>query len=98
MTSPDNIKVRFGAIAQAAQDIRTTQAQIEQELADIRTAVGRLAVWDGASSDFYRTQQHEIDTAWQDLNLLLNKIATNTQQAGEGYEDAERRVGMMFRG
>lgn len=96
MTGPDNIKVRFGALQQATQDISTTHAGIEQQLQDVRTAVGQLSVWDGASSDYYRTQQQQIDTAWNDIKDLLALIRGKTDQATQNYIDTEAGIGRMF--
>jgi WXG100 family type VII secretion target len=97
MTSPDNIRVRFGALQQASQDINSAHAGIEAQLQDVRTAVGQLGVWDGASSDFYRQQQQQIDAAWNDLKELLAQIRGRTDQATQQYMETESGVGAMFR-
>ena len=96
MTNPSQIRVNFGAVGQAAADIGTASVGIEQQLQDVRTAVGQLAVWDGASSDYYHAQQQQIDSAWNDLKQLLTQIGTNTNAAMERYVETETGVRNLF--
>ncbi len=96
MTNPSQIRVNFGAVGQAAQDIGTASVGIEQQLDDVRSAVGQLSVWDGASSEYYHAQQQQIDSAWNDLKALLTQIGTNTNAAMERYIATETGVKNLF--
>ena len=96
MTNPGQIRYTYGALAQASQDIARTQATVEGQLQEIRNAVGQLAVWDGAASDYYRQQQAEIDRAWADLNQMLGTIGTRTQQVNEQAQQTDQGIQRLF--
>ena len=88
----DEIRVSFGEIAAAQQTVTATAGRIETQLADLRGLLAPLvADWTGAAAEGYQAQQHEIDTAWRDLNQVLARIGVHLGEANENYRMTEQR-------
>ena len=88
----DEIRVSFGELAAGQQAVTTTATRIGAELADLRSALTPLvADWTGAAAEGYRARQHEIDTAWEDLNQVLARIGAHLGRANEDYQLTEAR-------
>jgi 6 kDa early secretory antigenic target len=88
----DEIRVTFGEIAAGQQSVTSTSQQIGQQLDDLKAFLAPLvAEWTGEAAQNYQAQQHEIDTAWRDLNQVLAQIGVLLGQANDNYQATEAR-------
>ena len=88
----DEIRVSFGELAAGQQAVTSTAARIDAQLAELRSSLAPLvAGWSGAAAEGYQAQQHEIDTAWRDLNQVLARIGVHLGRANEDYQLTEQR-------
>ena len=88
----DEIRVTFGEIAAGQQSITGTSQHIAAQLDDLKSFLSPLvAEWTGEAAQNYQAQQHEVDTAWRDLNQVLAQIGVLLGQANENYQATEAR-------
>jgi 6 kDa early secretory antigenic target len=86
------IKVHYSNLNTAAQDIRDAARKIKQQLDDLETEVKRVAsTWEGAAKEAYQQRQQVWDREANELQIHLEKIATQVSAANDGYQDADRR-------
>lgn len=70
------IKYEFGQLAGAAEDLRTSVAQINRMLDDLKSGLQPMVeTWTGDAAEAYKAHQREWDTAAEDLNTILNNVA-----------------------
>jgi early secretory antigenic target protein ESAT-6 len=85
------IKVTFGEIAGAQQNVAGTAQKMNAQLEDLqRTLQPLVATWQGEAAMDYQAKKKQWDTAAADLNQVLAQIGTALGQANEGYQQTER--------
>jgi early secretory antigenic target protein ESAT-6 len=85
------IKVTFGEIAGAQQNVAGTAQKMNAQLEDLqRTLQPLVATWQGEAATDYQAKKKQWDTAAADLNQVLAQIGTALGQANEGYQQTER--------
>ncbi|MET9228746.1 WXG100 family type VII secretion target [Lentzea sp. NPDC003310] len=86
------IKVGFAALADASSQISSAHNKISGELEALEGRVkAMMAGYDGESSEAYHAAQVQWDTAASDLAQVLSSIGVAVQQAGEAYQEGERK-------
>ena len=86
------ISVAFQSVSDAASQVRSTAANVQAQLDDLRAGVARVAQsWDGAAQQNYRARQAEWDSTAADLHGVLLQIAGALQTAAENYQATERK-------
>lgn len=71
------IKYEFGQLAGAAEDLRTSVAQINRMLDELKGGLQPMvATWTGEAAEAYSAHQQKWDAAANDLNTILNNVAT----------------------
>lgn len=92
-----HILVNFGAVSQAAADVRATASTVQSQLDDLRAGVQRIArSWEGRAQQGYRSRQAEWDTAAADLHTVLVQIASALDGAAQSYQAAESRNAALW--
>ena len=93
MVVSGEITVVFGEVEDAAAKVRSTSANIDMLLNDLRTMLRPLiADWSGAAAANYQYQQHLWDTASEDLHSVLLRIATVLEASHGSYAEAESEL------
>jgi early secretory antigenic target protein ESAT-6 len=91
MTS-GHIKVAFGTVSGAGDEVRRSAATIKGELDDLLRSVARVAeTWEGAAQEHYRVRQDQWNAAAEDLHGVLTSIAGALDAAAEDYRATEAR-------
>lgn len=89
--------VTFGAVQQASGDARTTSAQLNQQLADLKSYLAPLvASWEGQASADYNAKQKQWDEAQTALNTLLAQIGSALENSHGNYTEAENKNASMW--
>lgn len=84
------IKVAFGELAGAQQNVAATSQRITAQLEDLRRYLAPMvATWTGAAAEEYQARQRQWDTAAADLNGVLGRIGVALGQANDGYQQVE---------
>jgi len=84
------VLVTFAALAEAAQSIQRTSANLNTKLADLKSELGPVvAQWTGSASENYQAQQQKWDQAQTDLNSVLQAIGKAVEQAHDSYTQTE---------
>ncbi|MBV9312133.1 MAG: WXG100 family type VII secretion target [Pseudonocardia sp.] len=84
------IKVAFGDLSVAQQNVVGTSQRMTAQLEDLkRFLVPMVASWSGQAADDYQAKQRQWDTAAADLTSVLARIGTAIGQANEGYQQVE---------
>lgn len=79
--------------------VNGTAGQIEGELASLRAAVLPISgTWAGQAQDRFQLLYDEWNRSAQGLQQALAGISALLSQAGQGYDDAERRIASSFAG
>lgn len=87
------IKYDFGAISAAASDITSTAGRINGLLADLKSHIRPMvSTWEGESATAYAQAQQQWDTAAEELNTILQTIATTVNQGNDRMSDVNRRA------
>jgi 6 kDa early secretory antigenic target len=82
-----------------AQQASGTSAQIDSELAGLRSRVLPIsATWSGQAQDRFQVLYDEWNRSAQSLQQALGGISQLLSQAGQTYDDAERRIAGSFAG
>jgi len=85
-----SVLVTFAALAEAAQAIQRTSANLNTKLEDLKSELGPVvATWTGTASENYQVQQQKWDQAQQDLNQVLQAIGKATEAAHDAYTTTE---------
>ncbi len=91
------IKITYGTVTAAAQDIRSTAKDLESQLNALSARVEKVvATWEGDARDAYRAKQKGWDTNVQGLNDTLNAIARALDGATAGYQQTDRKAAQQF--
>jgi WXG100 family type VII secretion target len=84
------IKVTFGELAAAQQNVAATAQRISSRLDDLKRFVAPLAAtWDGAAATDYQVKQKQWDTAAADLAQVLARIGAALGAANDNYQQVE---------
>lgn len=91
MTS-GHIKVAFGTVSGAGDEVRHSASTIKGQLDDLLSAVGRVAEsWEGSAQQSYRARQTQWNAAADDLHAVLLAIASALDTAAQNYRATESR-------
>jgi early secretory antigenic target protein ESAT-6 len=91
MTS-GHIKVAFGTVSGAGDEVRRSAATIKGELEDLLSSVSRVAeTWEGTAQEHYRVRQNQWNAAADDLHAVLVSIANALDTAAEDYRATEAK-------
>ena len=93
------IRVNFGSLSRMQDGINAAWAKLEQDLADVRVFVQRLAAtWDeGEARDEYIRLQTQWDNAAADLSLILQQIGGRVGDANLDFQNTEKVIADSFR-
>lgn len=92
MAGGDTIHVDFGAVSNLAGQIDSQVKQIEQQLEDLKQAIAKLAQeWQGGANEAFTQVQTNWNTSADDLNQVLNRIATAVHAAHDAYQQTESK-------
>jgi WXG100 family type VII secretion target len=84
------IKVTFGELAGAQQNVARTSQQMTAQLEDLKRFLAPMvATWSGAAADDYNVKQRQWDTAAADLTAVLARIGVAVGHANDGYQQVE---------
>ncbi len=93
------MKVDFGALAQASDDLRKTADNIDNELNQLESALKPLiASWEGSAQEAYGAAQMEWDKAAANMKEIAAKMGLAVKTAGEQYEQGEKKNAQSFSG
>ncbi|MDO4686190.1 MAG: WXG100 family type VII secretion target [Corynebacterium sp.] len=94
----NTIKYSFGAIQEAAADIRSTSARINTVLEDLKRQLEPMvATWEGDSAEAYQEAQQKWDTAAAELNTILDTIGNTVDEGNGRMSDVNRRAASTWR-
>lgn len=94
----NTIKYSFGAIQEAAADIRSTSARINTVLEDLKRQLEPMvATWEGDSAEAYQEAQQKWDTAAAELNTILDTIGNTVDEGNDRMSDVNRRAASTWR-
>lgn len=84
------IRVTFGELANAQQNVARTSQQMTAQLEDLKRFLAPMvATWTGTAADDYNVKQRQWDTAAADLTAVLSQIGVAVGHANEGYQQVE---------
>jgi early secretory antigenic target protein ESAT-6 len=84
------ISVKFADIEDAGARVRAVAAAIEQLLGDLAVTLRPIAAeWTGEAAANYQYEQHQWQTAADDLHTVLLQIATVLDTSHITYHQAE---------
>lgn len=88
----DTMKVDFNAISGLATGIDGQVKSIENQLSDLKQQITNLtAIWEGsANTGFQQVKTNWFNSA-DDLNSVLNRIATAVHTANDQYQQTESK-------
>ena len=99
MPASGEIAVRFGDIEDAAARVRSTSANIDTLLADLKTMLRPITeLWTGEASTNYQYQQHLWDLAAEDLHAVLLRVAAVLETSHSSYVEAEGALDHLWNG
>ncbi len=82
-----------------SQQVNGTAGQIEAELGSLRGRVLPISgTWSGAAQDRFQALYDDWSRNAQGLQQALGGISQLLSQAGQGYDETERRIAGMFHG
>jgi WXG100 family type VII secretion target len=85
------IKVTFGELAAAQQNVASTSQRMTAQLDDLRRYLAPMvASWTGLAGQDYQVKQRQWDTSAADLNQVLAQIGVALGHANEGYQQVEQ--------
>lgn len=92
MSGGDSIKVTFGAVSNLASSIDSQVHQIEDQLDTLRNSINKLAAeWTGGAQDAFHAVQANWNSSAEDLQQVLNRIATAVHTAHDSYQSTEQK-------
>lgn len=84
------IKVTFGALTAAQNDVSGAAARITTQLDDLKRFLAPLvATWSGVAADDYHAKQVMWDRAAADLTAVLAQIGVALGAAHDSYQQVE---------
>ena len=82
-----------------SQQVHATAGSIESELAGLRSRVLPISgTWTGQAQDRFQALYDEWNRSAQGLQQALAGISQLLSQAGQSYDEAERRIAGSFAG
>ncbi len=85
------IKVTFGELAVAQQNVAGTAQRIAAGLDELKRFLAPLAAtWQGQAATDYQARQRQWDTAAADLASVLARIGVALGTAHENYQQVEQ--------
>jgi 6 kDa early secretory antigenic target len=95
--SDDHLKVNFGALEKASEDIQSGLNKMRQSLDTLESDAAKLvATWEGAAQDAYAARQRQWRAAANDLATMLGQIKSALDASKEHYFQTEQRNTGMF--
>ncbi|HEU4913579.1 MAG TPA: WXG100 family type VII secretion target [Actinomycetes bacterium] len=92
-------RVTPAELLQLSQQVHGTSGQIEAELAGLRSRVLPISgTWSGQAQDRFQVLYEEWNRNAQGLQQALAGISQLLAQAGQSYDEAERRIAGSFTG
>ena len=92
------IKVTFGVLDAARDDVAGTATRIAARLEELKRLLAPLvASWDGVAAEEYRRTQRKWDTAATDLAAVLAQISVAIGAANESYRQVEQANAARWR-
>lgn len=93
------IKVDFGQLSQAADDLGQASQKIQSELDELENFLKPLvAAWEGAAQEAYTAAQAEWDKAAQNMQEIAAKMGMAVSAANDSYQQGEKRNAGRFGG
>jgi WXG100 family type VII secretion target len=87
----DSVLVTFGALADAAQSIQSTNTNLNTKLEDLQNLLKPIVEqWTGQAADNYHVQQQKWYQAQTDLTNVLQAIGKAVEAAHEAYTQTEQ--------
>jgi early secretory antigenic target protein ESAT-6 len=91
MSVAPSILVRFQNVVQASTNAKTTAADMNDSLSQLKSDLANLkSIWEGPAAGDYKELQRQWDQALTDLNQILSEISTTLQQAADQYQQTEK--------
>jgi 6 kDa early secretory antigenic target len=85
------IKVTFGEMAAAQQNVASTAQRMNSELADLKRSLAPMvATWTGQAAEDYQVKQRQWDTSAAYLTPVLTQIGVALAPANDGYQQVEQ--------
>lgn len=90
--SGDGIKVSFDAIGGLASGIDSQVKNIENQLSDLKQQITNLtSIWEGSANTGFQQVKNNWFNSADDLNSVLNRIATAVHTANDQYQQTESK-------
>jgi WXG100 family type VII secretion target len=87
----DILKVQFGALMGAAQQVASTYTQLQSQYEDLQATCNRLrSVWDGSAQASYSAFQANWNTLATDLYAALQSMGVGIDNANQNFQAAEQ--------
>lgn len=92
-------RVTPAELLQLSQQVHGTSGQIQAELGGLRSRVLPISgTWSGQAQDRFQVLYEEWNRNAQGLQRALAGISQLLAQAGQSYDEAERRIAGSFTG
>ncbi|MGH3627036.1 MAG: WXG100 family type VII secretion target, partial [Sciscionella sp.] len=86
MADGSGIKVDFGTVEAASQQITSQANQVDQHINDLQQQISNLQqIWEGSSSEGFQHTKNQWMKAAQDLQQTLAAIGTAVGTAHQNY-------------
>ncbi|GAB2650352.1 WXG100 family type VII secretion target [Saccharopolyspora gloriosae] len=93
------IRVDFGQLSQAADDLGGAATKIQAELDELENMLKPLvASWEGQAQEAYRAAQDEWDKAAQNMIEIAAKMGMAVNAANDSYQAGEAKNAGRFGG
>ena len=90
MATGSEIRVTFGALTTAQNDVSGTAARITAQLDDLKRFLAPLvATWSGTAAEDYQVKQRLWDRSAADLTTVLAQIGVALGAAHDSYQQVE---------
>lgn len=92
-----SIKVDYGTLQRAADDISQTGSRVESLLDQLKTDIAPLVnTWEGEAQAAYNQKQDQWDQAAEDLRRVLASIGSAVGDALARYTEGESKARDSF--
>ena len=99
MANDGVIAVTFEHMRNAADSVRSTAAEIDNQLSDLqRTLSPVVAGWTGRAAEGFQYQHQLWIQAATDLHSVLAQVATMLAESHDTYQDTETAVHQKWTG
>jgi early secretory antigenic target protein ESAT-6 len=94
---PGDIKVNYAIIQTAAEDCKSTGAELQHAFEQLVSDLSPLmSTWHGSAKDQYEECQRKWNHRLEDLKQVLAQIAVALPQIADGYQSTDNAVNAMF--